>query len=84
MGLQWESGGHENPIKTREFGGMYFHLKGQSWPGPTKLSVGLGAEWGHRDLVPGTAGVWQDLMAHDYFTSIRTIHIWSDGGPHHF
>jgi hypothetical protein len=30
------------------------------------------------------AGVWQDLMAHDYFTGIRTIHIWSDGGPHHF
>jgi len=30
------------------------------------------------------AGVWQHLMTQYYFTAIRTIHIWSDGGPHHF
>jgi len=23
-------------------------------------------------------GVWQDLMQHDFFTNIDTIHIWSD------
>jgi len=32
MGLQWASGGHENPMKHREFGGVYFNLKGWSWP----------------------------------------------------
>jgi len=30
MGLRWASGGHENPMKPREFGGMYFNLKGWS------------------------------------------------------
>ena len=29
-------------------------------------------------------GVWQDLMQRDFFTNIDTIHIWTDGGPHHF
>jgi len=27
---------------------MNFHLKGGSRPGPTKLSLALSAEWGHR------------------------------------
>jgi len=27
LGLQGASGGHENTIKTHEFGGPYFHLK---------------------------------------------------------
>jgi len=48
MGLQWASGGHENPIKPHEFGGMYFNLKGWSGPGPTKLSLALGAESTHK------------------------------------
>jgi len=54
-----ESGGHENPIKTRKIGGLYFHLKrgprpGLSpqprlkEPGPTKLSRALSAEGCHR------------------------------------
>ena len=30
------------------------------------------------------AGIWQDFMTYDYFIGINTIHIWSDGGPHHF
>jgi len=30
LGLQGESGGHENTIKPHEFGGPYFHLKGRS------------------------------------------------------
>jgi len=32
LGLQGASGGHENPVKTHEFGGVYFHLKGRSKP----------------------------------------------------
>jgi len=43
-----ESGGHENTVKTHEIGGLYFHLKRGSRPGPTKLSIALPAEWGHR------------------------------------
>jgi len=43
-----ESGGHENTMKTREIGGLYFHLKRGSRPGPTKLSRALSAERGHR------------------------------------
>jgi len=27
LGLPWASGGHENTVKTHEFGGLYFHLK---------------------------------------------------------
>jgi len=54
MGLQWASRGHENTVKHREIGGVYFHLKGRSWTGPTKLSIALRAEWGHRGAMPGT------------------------------
>jgi len=43
-----KSGGHENTVKTHEIGGMNFHLKGGSGPGPTKLSIALGAEGCHR------------------------------------
>jgi len=39
---------HENSVKTHEFGGVYFHLKGWSKLGPTKLSIALGAEGCHR------------------------------------
>jgi len=52
-------GGHENTVKTHEIGVMNFHLKGGSGlspqprlkeprPGPTKLSIALGAEGCHR------------------------------------
>jgi len=43
-GRAGECGGHENPIKTRKIGGLYFHLKRGSRPGPTKLSMALPAE----------------------------------------
>jgi len=67
MGLQWECGGHENPMKPCEIGGMYFNLKGRSWlslwprlkepwPGPTKLSLALGTEGSHRAAMPVTGG----------------------------
>jgi len=39
---------HEYTVKTHEFGGVYFHLKEWSRPGPTKLSRALSAERGHR------------------------------------
>jgi len=48
MDLRWECGGHENTVKTHEIGGVNFHLKGGSKLGPTKLSLALRAEWGHR------------------------------------
>jgi len=35
-------------MKPHEFSGVYFHLKGRSWPGPTKLSWALPAERSHR------------------------------------
>jgi len=35
-------------MKTHEFSGVYFNLKGRSWTGPTKLSLALGAEGSHR------------------------------------
>jgi len=35
---------HENTTKTHEFDGVYFHLKGWSESGPTKLSIALSAE----------------------------------------
>jgi len=46
---------HENTVKTREFSGVYFHLKGRSWPGPTKLILALSAEGSHREALPTTA-----------------------------
>jgi len=55
MGWQWECVGHENTVKTREIGGMNFHLKERSRLGPTKLSIVLCAEWGHRGGMPTTA-----------------------------
>jgi len=42
-------------MKTCEIGVMNFHLKGGSRPGPTKLSLALSAEWGHKGAMPGTA-----------------------------
>jgi len=48
MGLRWASGGHENPMKHHEIGGVYFNLKGGSRLGPTKLSTALGTEGSHR------------------------------------
>jgi len=39
---------HENTIKTHEFSGVYFNLKGRSWPVPIKLSLALSAEGSHR------------------------------------
>jgi len=39
---------HENTVKPHEFSGVYFHLKGWSRLGPTKLSIALGAEGCHR------------------------------------
>jgi len=54
MGLQWECGGHENTMKPREIGGVYFNLKGRSGPGPTKLSLALVAEGSHRGTMPTT------------------------------
>jgi len=41
-------------MKTREIGGVNFNLKGGSRPGPTKLSLALRAEWGHRGAMPTT------------------------------
>jgi len=41
-------------MKTREIGGMNFNLKGGSRLGPTKLSLALSAEWGHRGAMPTT------------------------------
>jgi len=49
---------HENAVKHREIGGVYFHLKGGSGLsprprlkepglGPTKLSIALSAEGSH-------------------------------------
>jgi len=35
-----------NTVKTREIG--VFQFKGRVQVGPTKLSIALGAEWGHR------------------------------------
>jgi len=35
-------------MKTHEFSGVYFHLKGRSKSGPTKLSMALVAEGFHR------------------------------------
>jgi len=49
-----ESGGHENTMKPHEIGGMNFNLKGGSRPGPTKLSIALGAEGSHRGGMPTT------------------------------
>jgi len=48
---------HENPIKTHEFSGVYFHLKECPRQGPTKLSWALPAERGHREAMPTTARV---------------------------
>jgi len=47
-GSMGECGGHENTVKTHEIGGVNFNLKGQSRPGPTKLSIALGTEGCHR------------------------------------
>jgi len=47
-GLAMGVWGHENTIKTREIGGVNFHLKEWPRPGTTKLSIALSAEWGHR------------------------------------
>jgi len=54
MGFLWECVGHENTMKTHEIGGMNFHLKEWSRLGPTKLSIALRAEWGHRGAMPTT------------------------------
>jgi len=45
---------HENTVKTHEFSGVYFHLKGSPRQGPTKLTQALSAEGSHRGSLPGT------------------------------
>jgi len=44
MGLQWESGGHENTVKTHKNDELNFHLKRGSGLGPTELSRAFPAE----------------------------------------
>jgi len=65
------------PIKTREFSGVYFHLKGWLLLGTTKLNVTMSAEGG----LPTTGGrMTSPLITNnqlncwfDFFNSILLI-----------
>jgi len=71
-------------MKTCEIGGVNFHLKGGSRLGPTKLSLALSAEWGHKGAMPTTAcRMTLPLMTNnqlncwfDFFDSILLIPGW--------